>query len=124
MPYIPEEKIRKICEEINGTYGLYISLPERGEKMTISADTRFNSASTIKIPLLALLLKDFEDGRLDPNKPEPIWEGNRVGGSGILNSLSDHYLLPLYDYAVLMMIISAVVLYFVYGRGGRDNMKD
>ena len=27
-------------------------------------------------------------------------------------------------YAVLMMIISAVVLYFVYGRGGRDNMKD
>ena len=106
MPYIPEEKIRKICEEINGTYGLYISLPERGEKMTISADTRFNSASTIKIPLLALLLKDFEDGRLDPNKPEPIWEGNRVGGSGILNSLSDHYLLPLYDYAVLMMIVS------------------
>lgn len=27
-------------------------------------------------------------------------------------------------YAVLMMIISSVVLYFVYGRGGRDNMKD
>ena len=27
-------------------------------------------------------------------------------------------------YAVLMMIISAVVLYFVYGRGGKDNMKD
>ena len=27
-------------------------------------------------------------------------------------------------YAVLMMIISAVVLYFVYGRGGKDNMKE
>ena len=27
-------------------------------------------------------------------------------------------------YAVLMMIISAVVLYLVYGRGGRDNMKE
>ena len=27
-------------------------------------------------------------------------------------------------YAVLMMIISAVVLYFVYGRGGKDNVKD
>ena len=27
-------------------------------------------------------------------------------------------------YAVLMMIISAVVLYLVYGRGGRDNIKE
>lgn len=27
-------------------------------------------------------------------------------------------------YAVLMMIISAIVLYLVYGRGGRDNMKE
>ena len=27
-------------------------------------------------------------------------------------------------YAVLMMVISTVVLYFVYGRGGKDNVKD
>ena len=27
-------------------------------------------------------------------------------------------------YAVLMMVISAVVLYLVYGRGGRDNMRE
>ena len=106
MHYIPEEKLKEICKEVNGTYGLFISLPERGEKLTLHSEERFNAASTIKIPLLALLLKDFEDGRLDPNKPEPIWEGNRVGGSGILNSLSDHYLLTLYDYAVLMMIVS------------------
>ena len=106
MQYIPEEKIREICKEINGSFGLYISLPERGEKLTIDADNLYNSASTIKIPLLALLLKDFADGRLDPYKPEPIWEGNRVGGSGVLNTLSDHYLLPLYDYAVFMMIVS------------------
>ena len=26
-------------------------------------------------------------------------------------------------YAVLMMIISAVVLYLVYGRGSRDDLK-
>lgn len=27
-------------------------------------------------------------------------------------------------YAVLMMLISTIVLYFVYGRGGKDNMKN
>jgi len=106
MKYIPEEKLREICSEVNGTFGLYVSLPERGEKFTIDADVKYNAASTIKIPLLALLLKDFEDGRLDPHKPEPIWEGNRVQGSGILNSLSDDYMLTLYDYAVLMIIVS------------------
>lgn len=106
MHYIPEEKLREICKEVNGTYGLFVSLPERGETLTIHAEDQFNAASTIKIPLLALLLKDFEDGRLDPTKPVPIWNGNRVGGSGILNTLSDHYMLTLYDYAVLMMIVS------------------
>ena len=27
-------------------------------------------------------------------------------------------------YAVLMMIISAIVLYLVYGRGGKDNIQE
>lgn len=106
MKIIPEEQLKTICEKVNGSYGLFISLPERGEKFTLQAEQRFNAASTIKIPLLALLLKDFEEGRLDPRKPEPIWEGNRVQGSGILNSLSDDYMLTLYDYAVLMIIVS------------------
>lgn len=106
MGIIPEKQLQEICREVNGTYGLYVSLPERGEKLSLHAERSFNAASTIKIPLLALLLKDFEDGRLNPYKPEPIWEGNRVEGSGVLNSLSDDYMLTLYDYAVLMIIVS------------------
>ena len=106
MKYIPEDKLRKICEEVNGTYGLYVSLPERGEKLTISAQERFNSASTIKIPLLALLLKDIEDGRLDATIPMPLRDDCRVWGSGVLKSMSSDFLLTLYDYAVLMIIVS------------------
>jgi beta-lactamase class A len=75
MKYIPEEKLREICSEINGTFGLYVSLPERGEKFTIDADVRYNAASTIKIPLLALLMKDFEDGRLDPTSLHHLKDG-------------------------------------------------
>ncbi len=106
MKIIPEERLIEICREVNGTYGLFVSLPEHGEKLSVQAVDRFDAASTIKIPLLALLLKDFEDCRLDPAKPVPIWKGNRVQGSGILNSLSDDYMLTLYDYAVLMIIVS------------------
>lgn len=106
MKYIPEEKLREICGEVNGTFGLYVSLPERGEKFTIDADVKFNAASTIKIPLLALLMKDFEDGRLDPTETMPLRDDCRVWGSGVLKSLSTDFQLSLYDYAVLMIIVS------------------
>lgn len=106
MKYIPEERLKAICKEINGTFGLYISLPERGETMAIDADVRYNAASTIKIPLLALLIKDFEDGRLDPAELYSLNPDSNVLGSGVLKSLSSDFKLSLYDYAVLMIIVS------------------
>ena len=106
MKYIPEDQLREICGEINGTFGLYVSLPERGEKFTINADQKYNAASTIKIPLLALLMKDFEDGRLNPSELSPLHDNCNVFGSGVLKSLSTDFRLSLYDYAVLMIIVS------------------
>jgi len=106
MKIIPEEKIRNICNEVNGTYGLSISLPDHGEKLTINENVIFNAASTIKIPLMALLWKDFEDGRLDPDIMEPLHDDCKVWGSGVIKSMSDNFQMSLYDYAVLMMIVS------------------
>lgn len=106
MKYIPEETLREICGEINGEFGLYISIPEENEKLVINGHKKFNAASTIKIPLLALLFKDFENGRLDRNEPITLTDENRVYGSGVLNSMSHNLSLNLYDYAVLMMTVS------------------
>ena len=106
MKYIVEETLREICSEINGEFGLYISIPENNEKLVINGHKKFNAASTIKIPLLALLFKDFEEGRLDRNKLYALSDVNNVLGSGVLKSLSTNFRLSLYDYAVLMMIVS------------------
>ena len=106
MKQIPEEKMRQICSEIDGRYGLYVSLPDEGEVFELHSDTVLNSASTIKIPIMALLLRDFEEGRLDPETPEPLSEENRVRGSGILKAMSHSCKLSLYDYLVLMIILS------------------
>jgi len=106
MKRIPEEKLKSICAEINGEYGLYVSIPEEKETLVLNGRKVFNAASTIKIPLLALLLKDFEERRLDPEKDVPLSEENCVGGSGVLNSLSRNLKMNLFDYAVLMIIIS------------------
>lgn len=106
MNYIPEETLRHLCEQVEGDYGLFFSNPQTGQVVAINAQDQYVSASTIKIPLLALLLKDGQEGRLDLNKPMPISEENRVGGSGILQSLGDYVELSLFDYGVLMMVLS------------------
>ena len=106
MKHIPEDKLRQICSGIDGRYGLYVSLPDEGEVLQLHSDTVLYAASTIKIPILALLLKDSEAGYLDLYKPLPLSAHNRVGGSGVLKLLSHEVALSLYDYAVLMIVLS------------------
>jgi beta-lactamase class A len=105
MRYIPEQALRALHAEVDGTCGLYISVPEAGEVLGINEHLPINAASTIKVPLLALLLKDGEDGRLDLDAPLPMDLKNRVPGSGVLKSLGN-VTMSLWDYAVLMTIIS------------------
>lgn len=106
MRLIPSEALERVCSKIRGSWGLYVSIPQSGEQFSLQAQTRFVSASTIKIPLLALLLQDGETGRLDLNLPITISKENRVGGSGILQSLHDTVSMSLLDYAELMMVLS------------------
>ena len=106
MKMIPEKELQAVCAKVDGQYGLYVSLPDCNEKFILNGNMKFNSASTIKIPLLALLLKDFEDGRLDADQPVFLCEENRVGGSGVLKSMTPNLSMSLYDFAVLMIIIS------------------
>lgn len=105
MKYIPEQTLRTLHSRVEGTCGLYISVPEAGEVLAIDAEVPINAASTIKTPLLALLLKDGEEGRLDLDAPLAMDPENRVPGSGVLKSLGS-VTMSLWDYAVLMMIIS------------------
>ena len=106
MKLLPKEKLRAIFSELEGDGGLYVSIPETGEVLAIGEHNRYNAASTIKIPILALLLKDGEEGRLDLGKPIPVLPENRVKGSGVLKSLGPDVQMSLWDYAVLMIIIS------------------
>jgi len=106
MQYLPTEELQSVCESFPGKCALYISLPFAGEKFTFQAEAPIKAASTIKVPLLALLFRDAEEGRLDLDAPAPMAPVNRVRGSGILKFLAPETCLSLYDYAVLMMIVS------------------
>ena len=106
MNGIPSEALKKLCDEFQGECSLYVSLPHTGEKFLYREHEKINAASTIKIPLLAKLLKDAEEGRVNLSLPVPIGAENRVRGSGIIKHLAPDLSLSLYDYAVLMIIVS------------------
>ena len=88
MNLIPKEALQKLCEEFEGKCSLYVSVPETGEKFLYREHEKINAASTIKIPLLAKLLQDAEEGRLDLYEPHSLKPENFVRGSGVLKYLS------------------------------------
>lgn len=106
MKKIPRQKIFEILSELQGNIGLYVQLLDSGEIFEINSDQVFVSASVIKIPLLALALRDVAQGRLQWNEPHIIKSENRVGGTGILCELSETYHPSLAEMATLMIVLS------------------
>lgn len=103
---IPSVTLEALCRQIDGECGLYVSIPETGERFVRNGDLLLHAASVIKVPVLSLLFKDAEEGRIDLEKKLTVKPENRVGGSGILQSLSPDLELSLFDLAVLMIVMS------------------
>lgn len=106
MGRIPRNEILELISRVKGTFGIYVEDMESNEVFELNADHVFPSASVIKVPMLALLLKDVQQGRLDWNKPCQITESNRVGGTGILCELDKDYTPTLEVLAKLMIVLS------------------
>ncbi len=106
MKQIPREKIAEICAGVQGEIAVYATVRETGEVFAINEQQQFKAASTIKTPLLALLLHDGETGRLDLNAKRRIAPENFATGSGVLRSLSRDIELSLFDLAVVMIVVS------------------
>ena len=103
---IPVEALKEVCAKIDGQCAMYVSVPGTGEKFVLNEDKIFSAASTIKIPMLALLFQDAEAGKVDLAEKIRVKPENRVVGSGILRSLSPDLELPLFDIANLMIVMS------------------
>lgn len=106
MGRIPQSQIYQLLSQLKGIVGLYIRDLETDETFQINADHVFPSASVIKIPMLALLLKDVQAGRVDWHAPHAIAPVNRVGGTGILCELEQDYTPTVETLAKLMIVLS------------------
>ena len=80
MKRIPQNEIYRILSGLAGTVGLYVEDCQSGEIFTINPEHVFPSASVIKVPMLALLMRDAQQGLVDLDAPRTIDPRNRVAG--------------------------------------------
>lgn len=103
---IPQQKIYERISQLDGVVGLYVESLNTGEIFEINPNHVLCSASVIKIPILALLLKEVEEGKVDWNARVEVLPSNRVGGTGIFSKLDAFYTPTIKTLALLMIILS------------------
>lgn len=90
----------------DGVVGLCARNLETGDELALNADIRFPTASVIKTAVMLEAYRQAEAGGLPMRTPVVLHDRDKVGGSGVLNGLSDGVALPVADLVHLMIVVS------------------
>ncbi len=85
--------------------GIYIN-DLKGNVIMMNADEKFETASTIKVYILAALFEAIENGKASLSDMLEYKDSHTIDGSGILNSLEVGTVLSVKNLATLMIIVS------------------
>ena len=100
-----EERIEAELKSYDGTMGLYID-DLKGNVITRFPDEKFETASTIKVYILAALFDAIRQGKASLKDMLTCEERFWIDGSGILGSLEVGTTLSVKNVATLMIIVS------------------
>jgi len=99
--------LKALASAPDAVVGVAIKDIRSGEEFLINGDEVFPLASVIKIPILAELYRQAEQGKYRLTDVVPVPASARVGGGPILNELgASSVSMSLRDYAVLMIVLS------------------
>ena len=100
------QHIDQLRQAFEGELGVYaVNLASR-EEIAINADVRFPTASTIKTAVMLEVYHQAAEGKLSLDAAVTLGEGEKVGGSGILNGLSSGIPFKIRDLVHLMIVLS------------------
>jgi beta-lactamase class A len=99
-----EERILDAIDKCIGRVSVAIDLPSHS--IQINNDTPYSAASLIKVPILLEGFRQAEQGKIDLNEMVMVPKECRVGGAGVLSTLSENISLTVEDLLTLMIIVS------------------
>lgn len=100
-----EKRIEAELKSYDGRMGIYIN-DFRGNIITFHADETYETASTIKVFILAALFEQIEKGQKTLTDLLEYRQSHGVDGSGIMRSLEIGTVLSVKNLATLMIIVS------------------
>lgn len=101
-----EQEIAGILTAFRGVMGVAAIDVSTGATIAVNADTRFPTASTIKTAVMLEAYHQAAEGRLSLSATFTLRDGDKVGGSGVLNGLSAGLALTTADLIHLMIVVS------------------
>jgi beta-lactamase class A len=102
-----EQKLHRLAARVDGVVGIAVKDLLHEQEFLLNGDEIFPQASVIKIPILVAFYEKVHRGELRPETMVRLDRSFTVGGSGVLQFLDDWKAsLSLYDYAVLMIVLS------------------
>jgi beta-lactamase class A len=101
-----EQRLEAIAAECSGTLGFYARDLRSGRTIGRHEDEPFATASLIKVAVLVELERQALEGMLSMTQPMELRDADKVGGSSLLRHMSAGILMPVRDWAFLMMQVS------------------
>ncbi|MGM0851178.1 MAG: serine hydrolase [Bacillota bacterium] len=99
-----EERILDTIDKSIGRVSVAIDLPSYS--IQINNDTPYSAASLIKVPIFLEGFRQAEQRNIDLNETVMVPKEDRVGGAGVLSTLSENISLTVEDLLTLMIIVS------------------
>ena len=104
-----EEQVRSVIGNVAGEgaeVGVYAVHYGTGREIAVNSDTRFPTASTVKLPILFALYRKVAAGELNLAERVTLEARHRTAGSGVLQDLDLGLQPTLHDLATLMITVS------------------
>ncbi len=101
-----QDPVRDLAARFDGKLSVYAKNLKTGATYSLAGDTRVNTASTIKLPILIGVYAAIAEGRVKWTDLSELGKENKVGGSGVLNEMSEGSKIPLRDLVRYMMLLS------------------
>lgn len=95
-----------LLTDFNGNIGFYFKDLADGEVLEINSNEVFSAASVIKIPLALLMAELVESGKYSYKQKVVIKNINRVGGTGVIQSLNKDYIPTVQELVELAISVS------------------
>jgi beta-lactamase class A len=100
------DTINSAIRGFDGVVGLTASNLETGEQIVVNGDMPFPTASTIKTAVMLEAWQQAAEGNLSMDTVVTLRDSDKVGGSGVLNGMSDGLRLTVRDAVHLMIVLS------------------